>query len=81
MSQTNPRLFISYCWSSPKHEHWVLDLATELRESGVDVILDKWDLREEHDSLAFMEKIVSDPSIKKVAIICDKKYVKEMGLG
>ena len=40
---TPPKLFVSYSWTSPDHEAWVLQLATELRESGVDVILDKWD--------------------------------------
>lgn len=52
----------------------MIDLASELRESGVDVILDKWDLKEGHDAVAFMEKMVTDPDIKKVAIICDEKY-------
>ena len=70
-----PKLFISYSWSNPVHEQWVLDLATELRESGVDVILDKWDLKEGHDAIAFMEKMVNDPEIKKVAIIADEVYV------
>lgn len=74
MSDINPKLFISYSWSSPEHEQWVLDLATELRESGIDVILDKWDLKEGHDAHAFMEKMVTDPAIGKVAIICDKIY-------
>ena len=74
MSEENPKLFISYSWSSPEHEAWVVSLATELRESGVDVILDKWDLKEGHDAFAFMEKMVTDPEIKKVAIICDKVY-------
>ncbi len=73
----HPKLFISYSWSSPEHQDWVLQLATELRESGVDVILDKWDLKEGHDALAFMEKMVSDPEINKVLIICDKKYVEK----
>jgi len=72
--EDQPKLFISYSWSSPEHEEWVIDLATELRESGVDVILDKWDLKEGHDAHAFMEKMVTDPDIKKVAIICDKAY-------
>ena len=37
-------------------EAWVPNLATELRESGVDIILDKWDLSEGHDdSSAFMD--------------------------
>ena len=72
---TAPKLFISYSWSNPTHEQWVLDLATELRESGVDVILDKWDLKEGRDAIAFMEKMVNDPEIKKVAIISDEIYV------
>lgn len=74
---TSPRLFISYSWSTPEHEQWVIDLATELINSGVDVILDKWDLREGHDSVAFMEKMVTDPSISKVILICDQVYASK----
>jgi hypothetical protein len=72
-----PKLFVSYSWTSPDHEAWVLSLATELRESGVEVILDKWDLKEGHDAYAFMEKMVTDPEIKKVILICDEAYVKK----
>lgn len=71
---TPPRLFISYSWCTPEHEQWVIDLATELVNSGVDVILDKWALREGHDSVAFMEKMVTDSSIAKVILICDRVY-------
>ncbi|MGB7600291.1 MAG: SEFIR domain-containing protein [Candidatus Sulfotelmatobacter sp.] len=53
----SPKLFMSYSWTTPDHESWVLRLATELRESGIEVILDKWDLREGHDAHAFMEKM------------------------
>lgn len=77
MSQDNPKLFISYCWSSPEHEQWVLNLATELRSAGVDVVYDKWDLKEGHDKFAFMEKMVTDPEIRKVAIICDRMYAEK----
>ena len=70
-----PKLFISYSWTSPDHEAWVLRLATELRDSGIDVILDKWDLKEGQDSHAFMEQMVADPEIKKVLLVCDKEYV------
>lgn len=52
----NPKVFISYSWSSPQHEQWVINLATELRQAGVDVILDKWDLKEGHDAIAFIKK-------------------------
>ncbi len=69
-----PKLFISYCWSSAEHQEWVLRLGTELRESGVDVILDKWDLKEGNDANAFMEKMVSDESIKKVILVIDEHY-------
>jgi hypothetical protein len=69
-----PKLFISYSWSNPEHEQWVLDLATQLRESGVDVILDKWDLKEGHDSVSFMEMMVTDPQVTKVAVISDQTY-------
>ncbi|SIN64182.1 toll/interleukin-1 receptor domain-containing protein [Chitinophaga niabensis] len=41
---TIPIVFISYSWDSPEHEDWILNLATKLRENGVDAILDKWDI-------------------------------------
>ncbi len=72
-----PKAFISYSWSSPQHEQWVIDLATELRQAGVDVILDKWDLKEGHDAIAFMEKMVTDPKIKKVIIVSDRVYAQK----
>jgi hypothetical protein len=75
----SPKLFISYSWSNPDHEAWVLQLATELCENGVDVILDKWGLKEGHDAKAFMEKIVSGPAIRKVALVCDKLYAEKTG--
>ncbi len=72
-----PKLFVSYSWTTPDHETWVRNLATELRESGIDVILDKWDLKEGHDAHAFMEKMVTDPEVKKVILICDRSYAEK----
>jgi hypothetical protein len=77
MTSTNPKLFVSYSWTSQDHEKWVIDLATELVENGVDVILDKWHLKEGQDAHAFMEKMVTAPDIKKVAIICDQVYAQK----
>ena len=34
----------------------------------------QWDLKEGHDSIAFMESMISDDEIKKVIMICDKNY-------
>ena len=50
-----PKVFISYSWSNADHEAWVLQLATELADNGVDVIIDKWALDKGHDANAFME--------------------------
>ena len=72
-----PKVFVSYSWTTPEHEDWVLNLSTELRDSGVGVILDKWDLKEGHDSNAFMERMVTDESVKKVIIVCDEAYAKK----
>lgn len=72
-----PKAFISYSWTSPEHGEWVIQLASQLRENGVDVILDKWDLKEGHDAVAFMEKMVADPDIKKVVVVLDSGYVEK----
>lgn len=74
---TAPKVFISYSWTNPEHENWVLELATGLRQSGIDAILDKWDLREGHDAYAFMEQMVSDDNISKVVIVSDKAYAEK----
>ncbi|MCJ9701718.1 SEFIR domain-containing protein [Bradyrhizobium sp. SHOUNA76] len=72
-----PRAFVSYSWSSPDHERWVIDLATQLVESGVDVVLDKWNLREGNDAYKFMESMVTDAEVTKVIIVCDKRYAEK----
>lgn len=71
------RVFISYSWSSPEHEDWVLRLATQLRDCGVDAILDKWDLKEGQEANAFMEKMVLDDEITKVLIVSDRIYCEK----
>jgi TIR domain len=72
-----PKAFISYSWSSDEHQQWVISLATQMRENGVDVILDKWDLKEGNDAIAFMEQMVSDSTVKKVIVILDRVYAQK----
>ncbi|MGH6671213.1 MAG: TIR domain-containing protein [Xanthobacteraceae bacterium] len=72
-----PKAFVSSCWSSLAHEQWVIALATQLRENGVDVILDKWDLKEGHDAVVFMERMVTDPEIRKVVVVLDRLYAEK----
>ena len=73
----NPHLFISYSWSSPQHEAWVVALAERLTTDGVYVHLDKWDLTAGQDAYAFMERMVTDPKITKVLMVCDRAYVEK----
>ena len=72
-----PKVFISYSWTDADHESWVIQLATDLEESGVHIILDKWDLREGADKYAFMEKMVTDPTVRKVIIVCERVYAEK----
>lgn len=69
-----PKVFISYAWGS---SDLVLSLAQRLVSHGVDVVLDKWDLKEGQDKYAFMERCVNDFEITKVLIICDKVYAQK----
>ncbi|WP_053143674.1 SEFIR domain-containing protein [Erwinia billingiae] len=74
MESANPKVFVSYCWTNPEHENFVIGLAEDLVGSGVDIIIDKWNLRDGQDSFSFMESMVNDKTINKVLIICDKGY-------
>src|SRR5258706_8852268 len=78
MNTLAPKCFISYSWTSPEHQAWVLQFATELREHGVDVILDKWDLKEGQDANAFMEKMVSDKAVTKVILLRSEEHTSEL---
>lgn len=70
----HPKVFISYSWTSVEHEQFVMDLATALRNHGVDAILDKWDLKPGQDKYVFMESMVVDTEVLKVLVLCDRKY-------
>lgn len=74
MTETKPKAFISYSWSSPGHCDQIRQYAERLVNDGVDVILDQWDLSEGQDKYAFMEKMVADESVTHVIIFSDKAY-------
>ncbi|GLH40092.1 SEFIR domain-containing protein [Pseudomonas moraviensis] len=73
----SPKVFISYSWSSEEHESWVLNFAEQLMQAGVDTVLDKWELLPTHDAAKFMERMVNDPTINKVLMICDETYARK----
>ena len=52
----------------------VRNWADRFMADGVNIVLDQYDLKEGHDKYAFMEKMVTDPSVTHVLVICDKAY-------
>lgn len=73
----HPKVFISYAWGSQEHDEKVIALATNLKGDGVDVVFDKWQLKEGNDTFKFMEKSVLDESITNVLILIDPTYAKK----
>lgn len=73
----NPVIYISYSWTDEPHKERVLELATFLRESGVDVRLDRWHLKDGMEANAFMENMVAGKGADKVLIVCDREYAKK----
>lgn len=76
---STPKVFISYSHDSQEHKKWVLDLATRLRNSGVDAIIDQWELRPGDDLPHFMETHLSDSDY--VVMVCTDKYVEKANSG
>lgn len=76
---TAPVVFISYSHDTQEHKQWVLDLATRLRSSGVDAMLDQWDIGPGGDLPHFMEKSISSAS--RILMICTERYVQKANSG
>lgn len=73
----HPKVFISYAWGTEEHNSNVLSFATDLKHDGIDVVLDRWQLKEGFDTYAFMEKSATDSSITNVLILLDPIYAKK----
>ena len=69
-----PEVFISNSWSSDEYIEWVRQLAEEISQYNTIVHLDQWELLPGDDKFVYMEKMVNDPKIEKVIVLCDRKY-------
>lgn len=76
---TIPRVFISYSHDSQAHKKWVMEFAIRLRNSGIDAILDQWELQPGDDLTHFMEHNLAAAS--RVLMICTDKYVEKANSG
>jgi hypothetical protein len=76
---TAPKAFVSYSHDSPVHKRWVMELAVRLRNSGVDAVLDQWDLQPGDDVPHFMERNLA--AADRVLMVCTEQYVKKANAG
>ncbi len=74
-----PKAFISYSHDSEAHKAWVLQLASDLRANGIDVVLDQWDLAPGQDVSLFMQRGIANAD--RVLLVCSEKYVEKADEG
>lgn len=74
-----PKVFISYSHDTMDHKKWVMELATRMRNNGIDSIIDQWELKPGDDLPHFMETNLE--SSDKVIMICTEKYVDKANSG
>lgn len=74
-----PSVFISYSHDSKDHKAWVLRLAIDLRERGVDAALDQWELVPGQDVATFMQKGILEAD--RVLLVCSGAYVSKAEAG
>lgn len=65
-------VFISYSWDSKEHKKWVLDLANKLVKEGVNVILDRYELRPGKSLPHFVETSIKNAD--RILIVFTRNY-------
>ncbi|MEM9089172.1 MAG: TIR domain-containing protein [Cyanobacteria bacterium P01_F01_bin.53] len=70
-----PTCFISYAWGSREHERWMHQLAIDLSNAGVDVVLDRWDNAEPGSSIARFISLIND--CKFIIVVGTPMYKKK----
>lgn len=75
----NPKIFISYSHDNEEHKYWVYKLASRLVESGVETVLDQWDLQLGSNLTRFMEKGLTNSD--RVLVVCTDNYNKKSNEG
>jgi len=57
--EKTPTCFISYAWEKPDHQRWVMQLSKDLRNSGIDVLLDRWNVKPGDNLARYIEQITT----------------------
>ena len=80
-SVETPSVFISYKWESEKHKNWVRQLATDLRNFGIDAKLDQWEVRPGDSFTDYMQSNISKPDVMLFVITADSVQAAEASEG
>lgn len=72
-----PKAFISYSWTTPKHQAMIRKMAERLISDGIEVVFDLYDLKEGDDKYTFMERMVTDEEVSHVLVFSDKRYAEK----
>ncbi len=73
----SPKAFISYSWTSQEFRDQVREWAERLAADGIEVVIDVFDLKDGHDKYAFMERMVTDPTVTHVLVMCNRSYTEK----
>ena len=57
------KVFISYKWEEPTHYQWVEKYASDLRQAGIEAILDKWEVRLGESFTDYMTSRIHDADV------------------
>jgi TIR domain-containing protein len=68
-------VFLSYSHDNADHKAWVLRLATDLRQNGVDSHIDQWDCGPGADITQYMEKAIRKAD--RVLLITTPAYARK----
>ncbi len=74
-----PKVFVSYSHDSQEHKRWVLDLATRLRNTGIDATIDQWELKPGDDLSHFIETHLAQSDY--ILMVCTDRYVEKANAG
>jgi len=68
----NKTVFITYSWDTNEHKNWVRRIADNLISSGVQVLLDQYDIQPGESFTHFMESSISKAD--KVVVVLTPQY-------
>jgi len=57
--EQKPTCFISYAWGAPEQQRWVMQLAKDLRNADIDILLDRWNVVPGSNLDRYIEQIMN----------------------